>query len=196
MKIITFQPLKVLEKLQQDGVYEPEYNERLGQRVFCLKLDENTMENVFMTAPSMPQVFIEFEVDSTDVEVLDYLEWVNYLNGHNKYTGKFSSKVKYKEYAVKSIKMLDVLSTGIISKSDDPDKVQDDFMDYHFTHLENLSGHNWYRNNDKHMEKFWQSFEALNFVNKITHCMMPITKLTDSELEEAHQLIRKIYMVS
>lgn len=194
MKLITFQPLKVLEEVSKTGIYEPEYKENLGKRVFCLKLDENTMENIFITAPSMPQVLIELDIDDSKVEVLDYLEWVNYLNGHKKYTGKYANKVKYKEYAVKSIKSSDIVRVINISSSDDPDKVQDMFIDTHFDYIEKLSGHQWKRNKDVSMRRFWNSHEAYNFVNKISHCMVPLTPLTDSELEEAHKLIREVYI--
>ena len=193
MKLITFQPLKVLETVNKFGEYIPEKNDRLGDRVFCLKLDENTMENIFITAPSMPQILIELDVDDSRIEVLDYLEWVNYLNGHRKYTGKYANKVKYREYAIKSIKSSDIVRVIQVSDSDDPDIVQDKFMDSHFDYIEKLSGYTWKRNGDKHMRKWWNTAEAYDFVQKITRCMMPITPLTDCELEEAHRLIREVY---
>lgn len=194
MKLITFQPLKVLDTVSKYGEYTPDLNDRLGRRVFCLKLDENTMENIFMTAPSMPQILIEIDVDDSRVETLDYLEWVNYLNGHRKYTGKYANKVKYKEYAIENIKSSDIVKVINISNSDDPDKVQDMFMDAHFEYIEKLSGHQWRRNNDASMRRFWGSPEAYTFVNKIAHCMMPLTPLKDEELEEAHKLIREVYI--
>lgn len=195
MKLITFQPLKVLEEVSKTGIYEPEYKENLGKRVFCLKLDENTMENIFITAPSMPQVLIELNVDDSRVETLDYLEWVNYLNGHRKYTGKYVNKIKYKEYAIENIKSSDIVKVINISNSDDPDKVQDMFMDAHFEYIEKLSGYQWKRNKDASMRRFWTSPEAYTFVNKITQCMMPLTPLTDKELEEAHKLIKEVYRI-
>lgn len=194
MKLITFQPLKVIDTINKNGIYEPKDKENLGKRVFCLKLDENTMENIFITAPSMPQVLIELDVDDSRVETLDYLEWVNYLNGHKKYTGKYVNKVKYKEYAIANIKSSDIVRVVNISDSDDPDKVQDEFMDTHFEYIEKLSGHQWKRNNDASMRRFWGSPEAYTFVNKIAHCMMPLTPLKDEELEEAHKLIREVYI--
>lgn len=84
MRLITFQPLNVLETVNKIDIYEPKDKENLGKRLFCLKLDENTMENIFITAPSMPQVLIELDVDDSRVETLDYLEWVSYLNGRKK----------------------------------------------------------------------------------------------------------------
>lgn len=36
--------------------------------------------------------------------------------------------------------------------------------------------------------------ELYTFVNKIAHCMMPLTPLKDEELEEAHKLIREVYI--
>lgn len=194
MKLITFQPLKVVEALNKNGIYEPRYSESLGKRVFCLKLDENTMENIFITAPSMPQVLIELDVDDSRIEVLDYLEWVNYLNGHKKYTGKYADKVKYREYAIENIKSSDIVRVINISDSDDPDEVQDMFMNAHFDYIEKMSGNQWKRNNDTDMRKFWESYEAYTFVGKLTHCMMPLTPLTDEELEEAHKLIREVYI--
>lgn len=193
MKLITFQPLKVLDTITKNGEYIPKTDDRLGSRVFCLKLDENTMENIFITAPSMPQILIELEVDDSRVEILDYLEWVNYLNGHRRYTGKYANKVKYREYAIKSIKSSDIVRVIHVSDSDDPDIVQDKFMDSHFDYIEKLSGYTWKRNNDASMAKWWGTYDAYKFVEKITHCMMPMTPLTDNELEEAHMLIREIY---
>ena len=67
-------------------------------------------------------------------------------------------------------------------------------MDTHFEYIEKLSGHQWKRNNDVSMRRFWASPEAYTFVNKIAHCMMPLTPLKDEELEEAHKLIREIYI--
>lgn len=194
MRLITFQPLKVLETVSKTGVYVPKDKEDIGKRVFCLKLDENTMENIFITAPSMPQVLIELDVDDSRVETLDYLEWVNYLNGHKKYTGKYVNKAKYKEYAIGSIKLSDIVKVIKISDSDNPDIVQDMFMNIHFDYIEKLSGNQWRRNNDIHMRRFWASPEAYTFVNKIAHCMMPLTPLTVEELEEAHKLIREVYI--
>ena len=194
MKLITFQPLSVIETISKEGIYEPKYKDNLGKRVFCLKLDENTMENIFITAPSMPQVLIELNVDDSRVETLDYLEWVNYLNGHKKYTGKYVNKVKYKEYAIENIKSSDIVKVINISDSDDPDRVQDIFMDTHFDYIEKLSGYQWKRNNDISMKRFWASHEAYTFVDKITHCMAPLSPLKDEELEEAHKLIREIYI--
>lgn len=67
-------------------------------------------------------------------------------------------------------------------------------MDTHFEYIEKLSGHQWRRNNDASMRRFWGSPEAYTFVNKIAHCMMPLTPLKDEELEEAHKLIREVYI--
>lgn len=195
MKLITFQPLKVLETVNNSGEYIPEDKEFIGRRVFCLKLDENTMENMFITAPSMPQVLIELDVDDSRVEILDYLEWVNYLNGHRKYTGKYAEKVKYKEYALSSIKSSDIVRVIHVSDSDNPDVVQDAFMDRHFEYIEKLSGYKWKRNNDLSMKKWWGTADSYNFVQKITHCMMPQKTLTDKELEEAHRLIRETFIL-
>lgn len=194
MKLITFQPLKVVDAVNKNGVWEPKDKELLGKRVFCLKLDENTMENIYITAPSMPQVLIELDVDDSRVETLDYLEWVNYLNGHRKYSGKYANKVNYKEYAINCIKSSDIVRVINICNSDDSDVVQDTFMDTHYDFLEELSGHQWRRDGDIDMKRFWASPKAYTFVNKITHCMMPLTPLTDEDLEEAHKLIREVYL--
>ena len=194
MKLITFQPLSVIETISKEGIYEPKYKDNLGKRVFCLKLDENTMENIFITAPSMPQVLIELNVDDSRVETLDYLEWVNYLNGHKKYTGKYVNKVKYKEYAIENIKSSDIVKVINISDSDDPDRVQDMFMDTHFDYIEKLSGYQWKRNSDISMKRFWASPESYTFIDKITHCMAPLSPLKDEELEEVHKLIREVYI--
>lgn len=194
MRLITFQPLSVIQTINQEGFYESKYKDNLGKRIFCLKLDENTMENIFITAPSMPQVLIELNVDDSRVETLDYLEWVNYLNGHKKYTGKYVNKVKYKEYAIENIKSSDIVKVINISDSDDPDRVQDVFMDTHFYYIEKLSGHQWKRNSDISMKRFWASPESYTFIDKITHCMAPLSPLKDEELEEVHKLIREVYI--
>lgn len=34
MKLITFQPLKVIETINKNGIYEPKDKENLGKRVF------------------------------------------------------------------------------------------------------------------------------------------------------------------
>lgn len=195
MRLITFQPLKVLDTINKDGEYKPNFDEKLGERIFCLKLDENTMENIFITAPSMPQVLIELDVDDSRIETIDYLEWVNYINGHCEYTGKYADSREYKEYAIKSIKSSDITKVINISNSENTDEVQDKFMDKHFEYIEKISNHKWRRNKDSELEKFWNSFDAYIFVNKIGHCMMPLTPLTYEKLDEAHKLIREIYRI-
>ena len=194
MRLITFQPLKVLDEISKDGIYVPR-NKVVGDKVFCIKLDENTMENIFITAPSMPQVLLELEVEDSDVETIDYIEWVNYINHHRpRYTGKYANTAKYKEYALKCIKSKHVAKSVIICNSNDPDKVQDEFMEKHYDYIESLSGHKWKRSGDASMRRFWASPEAYNFVNKIAHCMMPLTTLTEDELDEAHALVRKTFI--
>ena len=196
MRLVTFQPLKVLIDINTKGRYTHESkDERLGNKIFCLKADENTMENIFITAPSMPQVLIEFEVDDSAVESLDYIEWVNYLN-HNRrtYKGKYANVAKYKEYAVTSIDCSNVTHIEILTDITNPDVVQDIFMDKHFERYEKLSGHKWKRNRDLDLSGFWQTPKAYELIQKVTKCMMPMQTLTEQDIDEAHKIIREIYL--
>ena len=116
------------------------------------------------------------------------------LKWPKKYTGKYVNKVKYKEYAIENIKSSDIVKVINISDSDDPDRVQDMFMDTHFDYIEKLSGYQWKRNSDISMKRFWASPESYTFIDKITHCMAPLSPLKDEELEEVHKLIREVYI--
>lgn len=190
MKLVTFQPKEVYDTLLKNNkIYVPKYNERLGQNVFCIKFDENSMENVYLTAPSMPQIMLILDIDDKRVEEIDYIQWVNKLNGF--YTEENS---EYKEYKIKEIRPEDVIFVEIISESDDVNKVQDDFMDKHLFKLEKMSGKQWYRANDEDFVKFWSTPQAIKYVNTLGHCMMPQKILTEKDLKKAHRLVREIFI--
>lgn len=197
MRLVTFQPLKVLQDIDTKGKYTHESkDERLGNKIFCLKVDENTMENIFITAPSMPQVLIEFEVDDSEIESLDYIEWVNYLNNNRRtYKGKYATVAKYKEYAVTSIDASNVIHREILTDITNPDVVQDIFMDKHFDRYEKLSDHKWKRNRDLDSSGFWQTPKAYELIQKVTRCMMPMQTLTEQDVDEAHKIIREVYLL-
>lgn len=199
MRLLTFQPKSVLDAINGEaGCYTATREDTCFKgNIFCIKVDENTMENIFITAPSMPQVLIEFEVDDSEVEVTDYIEWVNYINDHKRaYTGKYANITKYKEYAVSTIRKENVVYTEVVSDSDDADEVQDAFMDKHFKRYEELSGKKWKRNRDLDSSGFWETYEAFEFVTKVTQCMMPRETLTEKDVDEAHRAIRKTYLIS
>ncbi len=198
MRLLTFQPLRVLDDIRDKGRYtHTSANEKLGDKIFCLKVDENTMENIFITAPSMPQVLIEFEVNDSEVEIIDYIEWVNYINSNRRaYTGKYANVTKYKEYAVTCIKDASIVHTEILTDNKDPDIVQDVFMDKHFERYEKLSGKKWKRNRDLDLSGFWQTHKAYELVEKVTRCMMPMTTLTEEDVDEAHKIIKETYLIS
>lgn len=197
MKLVTFQPLKALRDIENKGRYTPSiYNPVVGDRVFCIKVDKDTMETIHITAPSMPQVLIEFEVDDSEVEVIDYVEWINYLhNFRSKYVGRYAEKVLYKEYTVNYIDAKSVTHTEVICSSSNPDLVQDMFMDHHFDEYEKLSGHKWRHNKDAKMRSFWSSEDAYNMVSKVTKCMIPDKILTEDDVTLARQLIRDVYII-
>ena len=197
MRLVTFQPLKVLNSIKDTGIYIHESkNDKIGNKIFCLKVDENTMENIFITSPSMPQVLIEFEVDDSEVETLDYIEWVNYLNNNRRvYKGTYANVSKYKEYAVTSIRQENIVHTEILTNNTNPDTVQDVFMDKHFDRYEKLSGKQWRRNRDLDASGFWHTYTSYDLVQKVTRCMMPLTTLTEAEVDEAHRVIRNTYLI-
>ncbi|MBO5388700.1 MAG: hypothetical protein J6A59_11270 [Lachnospiraceae bacterium] len=186
MRFITFQPKLVVDELNKNGIYTPQDNEHFGRRIFALKIDKNIMERVFMCAPSMPQVAIIFEADNF-VE-LDSVAWVNelHLGIHNK------TDTKYKEYTFDKINKSDVLEIINISDSDDPDEVQDDFMDTHFRELEKLSGHKWYRLCDR--EDLVGSCESLELMRYIHLCMMPYREVTEKDYDTWAEIIRKLFI--
>ena len=184
-KFITFQPQKVADTLNEKEVYTAPFNSQLlgkENKIFCLRVDEHTIERIFLCAPSMPQVAILFETDK--FEEIDSIEWVNKIFlGIDK---KINSK--YKEYTVDKIEKKDVISIDTISFSDNPDVVQDDFMNEHFKELEKLSEHKWYRLADR--DDFWKSPKAIEFVEQMSLCMMPYRELTEKDYDKAVNLVR------
>lgn len=186
MRFITFQPWKVVESLDSTGIYNAPKNKKLKDKIYCLKVDENTMGRIFMCAPSMPQVAIIFETD--DYEELDSVAWVNEIS-----LGlKIDSTSKYKEYTVNKISKDEVLEYITISKSEDPDEVQDDFMDTHFKELEKLSGHKWYRLCER--EDLVGSAEADELMFHIHLCMMPFMPVTEKDYDKWAELIRRNFI--
>lgn len=187
MRLITFQPLHVLDTINKQGVYKAPFNSQTGSnKIYCLQVNENTMERIFTCAPSMPQVGIIFETD--DYEELDSIAWVNELFLNIK-TNKTS---KYKEYTVGSIKQSQIIKTIDISDSDNPDEVQDKFMDKHFKEFEKLSGHKWYRVCDR--EDIIGTDDAKIFFEYIQLCMMPYREVTEEDYDKWLDIIRKLYI--
>lgn len=186
MKFITFQPKSVLDTLNKDGVYNAPSNEVLKNKIYALKLDEHTMERIFTCAPSMPQIAIVF--NSEDFEEIDSVAWVNELNlGITE-----SLNTKYKEYIFDKIELSSVESTINISDSEDPDEVQDDFMDYHFKSIQKLSGYSWYRLCDV-VDSLTEE-ESSELMYYVELCMMPFMPVTEADYDIWLDLIRKHFI--
>ena len=99
---------------------------------------------------------------------------------------------KYKEYTFDKINKSEVLEIINISDSDDPDEVQDDFMDTHFRELERLSGHKWYRLCDR--DDLVGSCESLELMRYIHLCMMPYREVTEKDYDTWAEIIRKLFI--
>lgn len=192
MKLITFQPFKIKEEIEDRGIYYPPNNNKIGKRVFCLRLDKTTAERLYLVAPTMPQMLLTLEIDNKYIEEIDYIQWVNKIN--NLEVPKETSK--YKEYCINCIKDTDVLNTQIICKSNDMDLVQDAFLNTHFKEIESLSGYKWKKPEVEIPETFWKSSSGIELTNKMIHCMRPIFKpLTEEFMDETLQLIREVFRI-
>lgn len=185
-QFVTFQPISTLNSIENKGICLGSDGNRLNNKIYCLALNEFTMERLFICAPSMPQVMIIFETDK--FEEIDSIAWVNRL-----FLGKETlSTSKYKEYTVDSIKNTDVIKTRIISDSKDPDEVQDKFVNTHYGSIAKLSGKKWYRLGD--IPNFWNKPHAFMVVEKITSCMIPHKEITEENYDEAIELVRKYFI--
>lgn len=182
MRLVTFQPKSVLSVLYSNGIYiANSVYDVIGERVFCLKVDENLMENIYMVSPSVPQVAIEFEADA---EAIDYVGWVNYLNGHAK--TYVDSKCGYNEYVVHEIRVDQVKRVIEISNSDDIDTVWNDFLDYKFEDYEKLSGYHWTRDT--------RGKESA--VMAIMDVMQPALPITAQYVNHVHMVVRESFRLS
>lgn len=185
MKFITFQPKNVEYELSKNGAYNAPKNETLMNKIFALKLDGNIMERIYMCAPSMPQIGIIFESD--DYAELDSVEWVNKLHvGIDK-----KLNTKYKEYTLDKIESEKVIKIINISDSNDPDEVQDDFMDKHFMQLEKLSGYKWDRICDR--PDLAGTYEANKLCMNMMRIMTPFEEVTEQEFDDTAELLRTLY---
>lgn len=191
MKLITFQPLAVLDEIDKYRVYTPPECNIIEKYVYCTKLDEHTAERLFLLAPSFPQILIYLDVDDSKIEEIDSVSWVNKIFLGAKYN---KDESKYKEYRISEIRKEEVYKTKIISNSYNEDKVQDDYMNKHFYDIERLSGSKWYRGSDDKILEFWGSHQAMNFVKKVARCIMPLEReVTEAEFDEAIKLINKYF---
>ena len=195
MRLITFQPLNILSLLVEDRqTYIPEKNKTLNKPVvFCLKVDENTMRTIFYTAPSMPQTMLVLEVPDEEILDYDYVKWINLICKQP----EVETTGKYKEYHINRIEPDWVVRTRVITDSDDPDEVQDEFMNAHFRFLEKLSGYNWYRSNDEEIIKnFWRKNNiAHQYVAKVTHIMSPMHRsVTEEDIDEIISITENIFI--
>lgn len=188
MKFITFQPKCVADILSSVGVYNAPKNEILMSKIFCLKVDSDTMERLFMCAPSMPQIAIIFETE--EYAELDSVTWVNKLSlGLD-----LKLNTKYKEYLVDRIYNSSVIEVIDISNSDDPIEVQNDFMNTHFKELEQLSGHRWHRLCDR--EDLFGTAKAEWLLHYVSLCMMPYREVTEKDFDRFAEIIREEFCCS
>jgi len=187
MKFVTFQPLKVKETLEKEGVYEAKGNNSLEDKIFCLKIDKDIMERVYLSAPSMPQIMVIFE--SNEFKEIDSIARVNKL-----FLGiDTPSTSKYKEYTVDKIEACSVKSIKVLSTSSDVDIVQDVFIGSHLEELEKVSGYKWKRGEDL-KESWWSSSEGIDVVFALTQCMIPSFELDEYFYDNAVSLIRKHFI--
>lgn len=191
MRLVTFQPMEIYDEIERNGIYYPPENKMLGKRVFCLKVDKDTMVHLYHTAPSMPQVMFIMNVPDNRVEEMDYVKWVNTLNGKPTEDGDS----KYREYCIKYIEKQDIEETQIISNSSDANEVQDAFMNKHYRSLEKESGYRWYRLADRGIDWFWDSVESVEYIRMVTHAMMPeACALTEEHMDFLVERTKEIFI--
>lgn len=187
MRFVTFQPLKVKDILEKEGVYKAKGNNTLEDKIFCLKVDKDIMERVYLSAPSMPQIMVIFESD--EFEEIDSIARVNKL-----FLGVDTpSTSKYKEYTVGKIEACSVKSIKVISSSSNADIVQDAFIDSHFEELENVSGYKWKRGKDM-KDSWWNSSDGVGVVFAMTNCMIPEFELDERFYDNTVNLIKEHFI--
>lgn len=192
MKLITFQSIKVLDIIEENGVYYPPDYSQYGKYIFCLALDERVMETLYYTSPSMPQTMLILDVSDERVKEQDYINWINELCGLT--TEKVESN--YKEYLLNYIKQEDIIDKLVITTDPDPDIVQDKFMNTHYPILEELSGHKWYRLADKEILEFWETSRAARYVYDVTHVMSPMDRpVTIQDVDNVVKDTKNIFMI-
>lgn len=195
MELITFQPAFVRDTILAHGMYLPKHRVAGDfDKVFCLAVDEKTMERLPIVAPSFPQIGIIFETE--DYEVIDAISWVNHLSFGDEYV--CDQDCKYKEYTVPHINKSNVKQFVEISSSSDADAIQDDFLECNIELLSKRSG------------KRWKSFDCLfkqgspisveaadSFLLTLMNCVMPQygRRVTNSDYDHAIELINR-YLVA
>lgn len=191
IKLITFQPNKVYEQLQETGRYQPAAGCMYGQRIFCLALNEKTMQQLFHTAPTMPQIMLVLEVSADRVTRIDYVDWVNRLNGFQSDPPSFT----YCEYTLDYLLKSDVVDIQKVSDSSDVDTVQDAFLDTHYPIVEEASGYRWRRLADLDGAPYAQE-DYDNCVLKIMRLMVPqFVAITDLDVAEVEEQVCKYFSI-
>lgn len=182
---ITFQAKEVLEELQINQVYYPTKSD--FKKVFALSLDETFALRKIMCAPHMPQVAIVFQTDS--YEEVCSIDWCNKV-----FLGLDTNlNSPYKEYLIDSIDIKDVIETKIVSESDDPDEVQDDFLNWNIRKYTKLSGYRWKR--FEQMQEEVSSYERNKLLLQVTLCMMPVRELTVEDYDTWASLIISLFRI-
>lgn len=186
MKLVTFQPIKVWKQLEAGNTYYPPADGMYGPYVFCLALNEQTMQSLYHTSPTMPQMLLVLDVPVIRISRIDCVQWVNSLNGFP------ARKPTYKhcEYTIKYLSKSDVVDTQLVSKSNSPDIVQDAFLDMHFPVIEEASGYRWRRFADMGDTDFDHCLKA------IMRVMYPFgAELTDEEVDKVEDEICNYFRI-
>lgn len=202
MKFITFQPLKAYRRLSRGLVYESIPVDYINfDRIFAIKLDENTRERLFCVAPSMPQVAIIFETEN--YEEKDSINFTNTMLEHYCHLLQYKPiNSKYKEYIFDKILPEEVEEMIILSESDNEDEVQDDFINTDkLDFLDELSGRDWnkIRNIKNPIDIFHTEKNNMEYLKLMNQCMapwlMPKPKmLTEQQMDKFYSLVRKYFI--
>lgn len=184
MKLVTFQPTKVYETLKARGHYRPE-DCGYGPYVYCLSLGAKTMQQLYHTSPTMPQMLMVLDVPVSRVRLVDYVSW------HNQASGLPVAPPTYKhcECRLDYLLLSDVIDTQMISASDDADEVQDAFMATHYPVIEQASGYEWYKLDDM-PEECISAAEYNTCILAMIQILSPvINPITDEEVTAAEELM-------
>lgn len=186
MRLVTFQPTKVYETLRANGRYRPE-DCGYGPYVYCLSLGEKTMQQLFHTAPTMPQMLLLLEVPVSRVHLVDYVSWHNWASG----LPVAPPTYKHCECTLDYLLLSDIINTQMISTSDNADVVQDAFLDTHYPVIEQASGYEWYKLNDVSEEDI-PTVEYNAFIMTMMQILSPVNNpITDEEVTAAEELACK-----
>lgn len=165
MRFITFQPKKVLDTLNSCGEIKAK-GSSIGEKIFCVEVNKFTRQQLFITAPTFPQVAITFDAD--DAQMVDAVCWVNHLVTGIPY--KSRNNCKWKEYVVPRIKSNQIVRVDTISTSSDSTIVQQDYLDYHYDWLCELSDLRWKK---FELESFPSYDIYSNFIINCMNCISP-----------------------